>query len=147
MVLLYCRRFDAANGYLRDVLEFVPDDYFANLLFSRSLCYSRRMDEAKVHASRAYTATGVTNALAALGYVEACAGDAAAADKIVAELKESAKQQYVRLTGLAAINVALGRMDGAAVQLSAAFRSGDFIIGWAKTDRRWDSLRGRVAGI
>ena len=106
MVLLYSRKFDAANGHLRDILEFVPDDYFANLLFSRSLCYSRRIDEARIHANRAYAATGASNALAALGYVEACAGDGAAADRVMGELKERAKEQYVRPTGLAAINVA-----------------------------------------
>ena len=147
MVLLYSGKYDAATGYLRDVLEFMPDDYSANLLFSRSLCHLRRFDEARVRASRAYAASGTTNALAALGYVEACAGNRAAADKIIAELKKSAARQYVRPTGLAAIHVALGRMDAAAVQLSAALRTGDFITGWAKTDTRWASIRSRVAGI
>jgi hypothetical protein len=98
-------------------------------------------------ASRAHSVTGATNALAALGYAEARGANTVAANKIVAELKTCAKERYVRPSGLAAINVALGQMETAAQHLSTAVREGDFILGWAKTDRRWDPLRGHVAGL
>jgi hypothetical protein len=54
---------------------------------------------------------------------------------------------YVRPTGLAAINIALGRMDVGASYLYAAVRESDFNLAWAKVDRRWDLLRGRVGGL
>jgi tetratricopeptide (TPR) repeat protein len=147
MVLFYTGKYGLSIGYLRDILEFAPDNYLANLYFSRALCSARRIDEARDCASRAHAVTGATNALAALGYVEARAGNTAAADKIAAELESCAKERYVRPSGLAAINIALGRMDAAARHLSTAVREGDFILGWAKMDRRWDPLRKCVAGL
>ena len=82
-----------------------------------------------------------------LGYAEASAGHTAAASRIAAKLGASAKDRYVRPTGLAAINVALGRMDVAAGYISAALQEGDFNFSWSKVDRRWDPLRGKVAGL
>lgn len=147
MVLLYSRKYDPAIGYFRDILEFEPDDYFANAWFSRVLCHAGRLDEARACASRAYAATGAPNALAELGYAEARAGNAAAANKIAEQLSECAKERYVRPSGLAAIDAALGRMDAAARHLSSALRGGDFILGWAKFDKRWEALRGQVTGL
>lgn len=91
--------------------------------------------------------TGETNALAALGYAEALAGHNAAATKIATQLEICAKERYVRPTGLAAINIALGWMDTAAGYISAAVQEGDFNFAWSKTDRRWDPLRGKVAEL
>jgi tetratricopeptide (TPR) repeat protein len=147
LTLLYCRKFGAGIGYLRDILEVSPADYSANLWYSRALCYSGRLEEAAAIAGRVYSATGETNALAAMGYAEALAGHNAAAAKIASQLEACAKERYVRPTGLAAINVALGRMDAAAGCISAAIQEGDFNFGWSKTDRRWDPLRGKVPGL
>jgi tetratricopeptide (TPR) repeat protein len=147
MVLTYSRKFDAAVGYLRDILECSPNDSYANLEFSRALCYAGRLEDAAACAGRVYAATGETNALAALGYAEALAGHTSAASKIAAKLEVHAKKRYVRPTGLAAINIALGRMDVAGDYISAAIHEGDFIFGWSKTDQRLDPLRGKVAGL
>ena len=118
MVLFYTGKYGPSIEYLRDILEFAPDNYLANLYFSRALCSARRIDEARDCASRAHAVTGATNALADLGYVEARAGNIAAADKIATELESCSKERYVRPSGLAAINVALGRMEAAASSLS-----------------------------
>jgi len=147
MVLFYTGKYGASIGYLRDILEFAPDNYLANLWLCRALCSAGRIHEANACASRAHSVTGATNALAALGYAEARGANTVAANKIVAELKTCAKERYVRPSGLAAISVALGQMETAAQHLSTAVREGDFILGWAKTDRRWDPLRGHVAGL
>jgi len=147
VALFYAGKDDASIGHLRDILAFDPDNYLANLCLSRALCSAGRMDEARICARRAYSASAATNALAALGYAEARGGNSTAADKIAAQLKSCARKRYVRPSWLAAINVALGRMETAAQHLSIAAREGDFILGWAKTDRRWDPLRGRVAGL
>jgi tetratricopeptide (TPR) repeat protein len=146
MALVMCGKSDAATGYLRDILQVAPCDYSANLWFSRVLCYAGRLEEAAACAGRAYAATGETNALAILGYAEALAGHSAAA-RIAGQLQACAKERYVRPTGLAAINIALGRMDAGAACLAAAVRESDFNFAWAKIDRRWDPLRGRVAGL
>jgi tetratricopeptide (TPR) repeat protein len=146
MALIFCRKFRAGIGYLRDILEVAPADYPANLWSSRVLCHAGRLEEAAACAGRAYASTGETTALAAMGYAEALAGHTAAT-KIAAKLETCAKERYVRPTGLAAINIALGRMDMASGYISAAIQEGDFAFGWSKTDPRWDPLRGKVAGL
>jgi tetratricopeptide (TPR) repeat protein len=147
LTLFRAGRSDAAAGHLQDILAFEPDDYTANLRLSRALCAAGLFDEAKEPAMRACSVSAGPRALSALGYAEACAGHGEAAGRIVNRLKQQALANYVPSTTLALINIGLGRLDEAAAHVAAARRQGDFSLSWSKVDRRWDPLRGRVAGL
>ena len=72
---LFCTgRPDAGLRHLRAVLALEPDDYLANFWLGLLASHARRFDEARDAAYRAYQVSGSTQALAALGYVEARSG-------------------------------------------------------------------------
>ncbi|MGQ0673445.1 MAG: tetratricopeptide repeat protein [Hyphomicrobium sp.] len=146
-LLLAAGQTDAATGNFRDILEFDPANYAANLWLSRGLCACGRFEDARATAGRAFAVSGSAQALAALAYAEACAGNSATADRLTGKLIESERTQYVRPTSLAAIDIARGRLDEAKTRMEVAVQQGDFHLSWSRVDRRWEPLRGRVAGL
>jgi len=108
--------------------------------------HARRFDEARDAACRAYRLSGSTQALAALGYVEATSGSVEAAEAVLDSLSHS-DNEYVARSGVCQIYVALGRLDLAAREWGLAQAEGDWALGWAAPDPRWNALRGKVDGI
>ena len=102
----------------------------------------RRFDEAREATHRAYQVSGSTQALAALGYVEATSGSVEAAGAVLDSLGKS-DNGYVARSGVCQIYVALGRPDRAAPEWGLAQTEGDFELGWAAPDPRWNALRGK----
>jgi tetratricopeptide (TPR) repeat protein len=144
---LFCTgRTDAGLGHLRGLLAFEPDDYLTNYWLGLLASHARRFDEAQEAAYRAYQVSGSTQALAALGYVEATSGSVESAEAILDSLAHS-DNEYVARSGVCQIYVALGRLDRAAREWSLAQAEGDWELGWAAPDPRWNALRGKVPGI
>ena len=85
-------------------------------------------------------------ALAALGYVEATSGSVEAAEALLDSLANS-DNGYVARSCVCQIYVALGRLDRAAREWGFAQAEGDWELGWAAPEPRWNALRGKVAGI
>ena len=96
--------------------------------------------------TRAYQVSGSTQALAALGYVEATSESVESAEAILYSLAHS-DNGYVARSGVCQIYVALGRLDRAAREWTLAQAEGDWELGWAPSDPRWNVLRGKVPGI
>ncbi len=78
--------------------------------------------------------------------VEARAGRVEAAESILETLTDRARTEYVAHSRLAAIHVALGRLPLAARSLQRARRDGDWDLGFACGDARWEQLRGTLVG-
>ena len=144
---LFCTgRPDAGLRHLRAILAFEPHDYLTNYWLGLMASLARRFDEARDAACRAYHVSGSTQALAALGYVEATSGSVEAAEAILDSLAHS-DNGYVARSGVCQIYVALGRLDRAAREWSCAQAEGDWELSWAAPDPRWNALRGKVVGI
>jgi Flp pilus assembly protein TadD len=136
-----------AIRHLRDILTFEPNDPLASHWLGQICANTGRYDEARDAAARAYKLTGATQLLAGLGFVEALSGHTASAEFVLESLKQTAKTEFVADSRLAAIYVALKRLPSAAAALCRAKAEGNWELAWARGDRRWEPLRGRVPGI
>ena len=144
---LFCTgRADAGLRHLRGLLAFEPDDYLTNYWLGLLACHARCFDEAREAANRAYQVSGSTQALAALGYVEATSGSVESAEASLDSLARS-DNGYVARSGICQIHVALGRLERAAREWTLARTEGDWELSWALPDPRWSVLRGKVPGI
>jgi Flp pilus assembly protein TadD len=147
-VALFCTGQHAAGlRHLRDILEFEPDDYLANYCLGLVSARLAEYDEARQAAARAYDLSRSNQALGQLGYVEAQAGHVEAAEAILEQLTVTARTEYVARSWLGAIQLTLGRLDRAAVELRRAYAEVDWELGWALSDPRWDPLRGKIGGL
>jgi tetratricopeptide (TPR) repeat protein len=147
-VALFCTgRPDAGLRHLRDILAFEPHDYLANYWLGLLATHARRYDEARDAAYRAQEVSGNPQALAGLGFIEARSQRVEAAEAILESLADSDKTQYVARSGICQIYAALGRLDRAAREWTIARAEGDWELGWASPDPRWNPLRGKVPGI
>ena len=143
---LFCTgRADAGLRHLRAILAFEPHDYLANYWLGLLASHARRFDEARDAARRAYQVSGSTQALAAWGFVEARSESVESAEAILHSLAHS--DGYVAHSGVCQIHVALGRLDSAAREWTFAKAEGDWELGWAAPDPRWNALRGKVQGL
>jgi tetratricopeptide (TPR) repeat protein len=147
-VALFCTgRTDAGLCHLRDILAFEPHDYLANYWLGLLAAHARRYDEARDAAFRAYQESANPQALAGLGFVEATSQRVGAAGSILQSLADCSQTRYVARSGMCQIHIALGRLDHAALEWDLARAEGDWELGWAVADPRWNPLRGKVAGI
>jgi tetratricopeptide (TPR) repeat protein len=147
-VALFCTgRTDAGLRHLRDILSFEPHDYLANYWLGLLAAHARRFDEARDAASRAYQVSANPQALASLGFIEATSQRVEAAGAILQSLADCSQTRYVARSGICQIHIALGRLDHAAREWARARTEGDWELGWAGPDPRWNPLRGKVAGI
>ena len=143
---LFCTgRADAGLRHLRSILAFEPYDYLANYWLGLLASHVRRFDEARDAASRAYQVASSTQALAALGFVEARSGSVESAEAILHSLAHS--DGYVAHSGRCQIYIALGHFDSAAREWAFGKAEGDWELGWAASDPRWNALRGKVPGL
>ena len=138
---------EAGLRHLRDILVFEPHDYLANYWLGLLAAHARRYDEAQGAAGRAWLASSSTQALAAVGFIEAKWGHIEAAKEVLQSLVDVGSQQYVARSGVCQIYVALGWLEHGAREWSRARADGDWELGWAAPDPRWNPLRGKVAGI
>jgi tetratricopeptide (TPR) repeat protein len=147
-VTLFCTgRPDAGLRHLRDILAFEPSDYLASFWLGLLAAHARMYDEAQDAAYRAYQVSGNPQALAVLGFIEGKSQHVEAAEAILESLADSDKTRYVASSGVCQIYVALGRLDRAAREWRLARWEGDWELGWAGPDPRWNPLRGKVPGI
>jgi tetratricopeptide (TPR) repeat protein len=147
-VALFCAgQREASLRHLHGILAFEPHDYLANYWLGLLCAHSARYDEAHDAAARAYDVSGGAQPLAALGFVEGRAGHIEAAESILQTLTEMANTRYVAHSGLGSIHIALGNLDLAATELRLAQAEGDWELGWARPDPRWEPVRGRLAGF
>jgi tetratricopeptide (TPR) repeat protein len=142
--LFWAGQIDAARRHLRDILAFEPRDFLANYWLGHISALAGHYDEARDASAQACDVSRSTKALSGLAWVEARAGRIEAADSILERLTERARTEYVAHSRLAAIHVALGDLPRAARCLEQAQRDGDWDLGFARGDARWDRVRGTL---
>jgi len=135
---------DSAVRLLREIVDVDPRDGFALHWLGQICTYTGRFDEARDAAARAYERCATYQILGGLGWVEAMTGQAESARAILQALANTARQEFVATSRLAAIHVALGDVAAGAAALSRGLREQDWDLAWAQGDARWERLRGEV---
>jgi TolB-like protein/class 3 adenylate cyclase/Flp pilus assembly protein TadD len=120
---MFCRRYEEAVAIFLRTLERNPEETRAWLLLGRTLTLLERFDEAAEAFARAEGLPGHEAAKVAWGggYL-AAAGRRAEAEARLARLEELGKNQGVRQTDIAALEVALGRLEPAIERIERAER-------------------------
>jgi TolB-like protein/Flp pilus assembly protein TadD len=140
--LYYSRQFTQAIEQCQKTLaldsSFVP----AHLLLGRAELQDSRFGPATIELHKALDLSeGDTNELAALAYGDAMAHDAAAAKKILAELKDRSQQTYVQPLALATIHIGLGEANDAFDWLAKAMEDRSAGLVYLKVDPAFDPVR------
>lgn len=137
------RDYDAAERHVRRSFEINP--YYEPAHFTLALaCEQRgRIDEARAELERCHSITrGDPHVEAALGHLEAGAGDGAAGRKRLQRLHELAAARHVSEVHFAIVHAALGEYEEAMDWLGRAIESRSGWLVYLKTEPRFDPLRG-----
>jgi tetratricopeptide (TPR) repeat protein len=120
---MFCRRYEEAVAIFLRTLERNPEETRAWLLLGRTLTLLERFDEAADAFARADRVPGLEAAKLAWGGVHlAASGRRAEAEERLARLEEMGKNQGVRQTDIAELEVALGRLEPAIARIERAER-------------------------
>ncbi len=138
----YARRFDQAIEALRKALELDPTN--ASAYLHLAWVYPERgMHNEAIAAAQKYIALAgpQPDALSALGYAYAEAGNRTQAQKLLRDLEDRSKHEYVAPYELAIVCVGLGETEQALAWLEQGFRRHDPKLRRLKVDRKFDPLR------
>jgi serine/threonine-protein kinase len=140
--LFYAGRYDEALQQLRTTLQLLPDYWFARLYLGR--VYEKKGDFPTAIAELEKTKLmegAAPEVSSALGYTYAVSGKKDEARRVIAELKEQAKNVYVWHYNIAVIYAGLGEKDEAFAYLDKEYRQGSYYLNYLKIDPELDSLR------
>ena len=140
--LIYGRKLDQALTQARKAFDLDQNFPLSRLWFGLALIANGKYDDAIAlgnDASRQSPARWTILSFTALA--QARAGHKAEAEKIIGELREIAKTQYVRTYYVAMIYAALGDKDNAFAELEKSFRDKDCYLPRARVDPFMDPLR------
>jgi len=140
--LLFARRYDEAIAQNKKLLEM--DANFAPAHTDLGWCYTEKgmHDEAIAEFQKAVALTnGNPSQLAGLAYAFAKSGKQGEAQKILEQLKERQKNEYVDSASFAIIHVALGEKDKAFASLEKSYQEHSVGMLSLKGDPRFDDLR------
>lgn len=141
--LYFARQYDQALERCRATLELAPDYALAHVVRGWILRQQGRHEEAIASLRRALElAPESVDALAFLGHAQAVAGDAGAAEEVLAELDERAEDRYVSAGHRAVIHAGLGRADAALDWLDRAYEERYAWLVFLRVDPVYDALRG-----
>ncbi len=140
-VYYYQGRYDEAIKEYNKVLEMNPDFWLAHGY--RAFAYEKetKFQEADADLQKVLAAFPHTNAKAALGELYALRGKKAEAHKIIRELQEDSKKEYVSDYWLATVYVALGDKDTAFRLLENAYAERSLWLLDLKVDPRFAAVR------
>ena len=142
MIAYFARRYDDALQELQQVLELDPK--FPVTYWGIGMCYEqqKRYPEALAKFQKGIELSGRgTNGIASLAHAYGLAGQHNEAQKILAELKERSKTEYVSSYQFALVYLGLGQNDRAMLALQEAYRERSTLLGYLKMDPRFDPLR------
>jgi len=108
------------------------------------MCYEqqKRYPEAVAKFQKGLELSGRdANGVASLAHAYGLAGQDREAQKILAELKNRSKTEYVSSYQFAVIYLGLGENDRAILALQDAYRERSTLLGYLKMDPRFDPLR------
>jgi serine/threonine protein kinase/Flp pilus assembly protein TadD len=143
-IYYYQRRYDEAVKQYNKVLEMNSEFWLAHGYRAFAYEKQKRFKEADADLQKVLAAFPHTNAKAAVGELYALQAKKAEAHKIIRELKENSKKEYVSDYWLATVYVALGEKDEAFRLLENAYNERSFWLIDLKVDPRFDDLHSDV---
>src|SRR5579871_97299 len=140
--LYQARRYDDAIAQYRSTLEIDPDFSLAHCTLGMALTQKQLYDNALTEFNKALTLHGSRSfALANIARTYALAGKQGEAKKVLRDLENSAKQEYVPAMYIAAIYAALGQGDRSLRWIQKAYEErSDYMI-YLKTEPSVDAFR------
>jgi TolB-like protein/Flp pilus assembly protein TadD len=135
------RQYDKAIEQLRKVIEMDPRFYYAHWSLGKALQLKGRLNEGIAEYRKAVELSDDPFSLALLGQAYARAGQREEAQKILAQLSDTAKSRYIHPYSFALLYLALGDKEQAIRELERTYRerAGAFMF---KADPMLDDLRG-----
>jgi TolB-like protein/Flp pilus assembly protein TadD len=135
------RQYDKAIEQLRKVIEMDPRFYYAHWSLGKALQLKGRLNEGIAEYRKAVELSDDPFSLALLGQAYARAGQQEEAQKILAQLSDTAKSRYIHPYSFALLYLALGDKEQAVRELERTYRerAGAFMF---KADPMLDDLRG-----
>jgi TolB-like protein/Tfp pilus assembly protein PilF len=141
-IYMRARRYDQAIEACRQAIELDPNNPFGHWLLARSLDAADRTTEALAESEIAARLAGNRSPYSGhLGYALTRAGDLAGASKIVEDLRERQKTEYVSPCEFVNIYTALGKTDLAFEWLEKAYQERTSRLVGELWDRPFDALR------
>jgi len=142
VISYFGRDYNNAINELRKTNE--VDPHFPVPYWGLGMCYEQqgKYEEAIAQFQKTIEVSGrEPNTIASLAHTLGLAGRVADAKKILLELKERSKKDYVSSYQLAVIELGLGHKDEALKDLGAAFLERSTLLAYLKMDPRFDPLR------
>ena len=119
-----------------------PNFPTAHAQIARAYERKGRYEEAITETNKAIALAGrFTGIVADLGYIYAGSGNKTEANKILGELIERSKTEYVSAYDIASVYAGLGEKEKVFAWLEKAFQEKSFAMVGLKSDQYWDSLR------
>jgi TolB-like protein/Tfp pilus assembly protein PilF len=141
-IYMRARRYDQAIEACRQAIELDPNNPFGHWLLARSLDAADRTTEALAESELAARLAGNRSPYSGhLGYALARAGDPAGASKVVEDIRERQKTEYVSPYEFVNIYTALGETDLAFEWLEKAYQERTSRLPGELWDRPFDALR------
>jgi serine/threonine protein kinase/tetratricopeptide (TPR) repeat protein len=140
--LYFARRYDEAIEQLRKAVDLEPNYWVSHVLLGR--CYEQKgkLPEAVAEFEKArQIESSIPEVVAALGHGYAMSGRKADALKIVRELEERSKREFVPSYNIATIYLGLGMEDEALRYLAKAYDEGSYFMIHLKVEPILDSIR------
>jgi eukaryotic-like serine/threonine-protein kinase len=140
--LYLARRYDEAIEQLVKAVDLEPNYWVSHVLLGR--CYEQKgkLAEAVAQFEKAVQIeNSIPEVLAALGHGYALAGRKAEALKLLRDLQERSKKEFVPSYSIATIYIGLGMKDEAVQHIVKAHDEGSFYMIHLKVDPLLDSLR------
>jgi TolB-like protein/Flp pilus assembly protein TadD len=141
VALFHARRYDEAINQLRKALEIDPRYDRALAFLGHSLAHKGMNQEAIDTARKRVLLQRTGWSLSGLGYDYAMAGERDEAHRVLRELSELAKKEYVSPFSIALIHGALGEKDYAFAWLEKTYNERALGLIGLKVDPRFDPLR------
>lgn len=140
--LYFARRYDEGIEQLRKAVDLEPNYWVSHVLLGR--CYEQKgkLNEAVAQFQKAtQIENSIPEVLAALGHGLAVSGRKAEALKIIRELQERSKKEFVPSYNIATIYAGLGMKDEALQYLGKSYDEGSFYMIHLKVEPMLDGLR------
>jgi serine/threonine protein kinase/tetratricopeptide (TPR) repeat protein len=140
--LYFARRYDQAIEQLRNTIDLAPDLWPTYDVLGWAYEVKGQLPEAIVEFQKARQIAGtIAEPLSSLGRAYALEGDVAKARKVLVELSELSKDNWVTPYNFAVIYSALGDKDQAMASLEKAFEERSWYITELAVDPKVDYLR------
>jgi serine/threonine-protein kinase len=133
--LLRTGQFEEARAQFQKSIDMEPGRPHSHWLLGQALILERRVDEGVAEIQKAYSLLEEsTMILAGLGWAYGTAGKRNEAIKVLAELRERSKSQFVRPYFFAKIHSSLGERDAAFEWLEKAYEARDVSLPFILND-------------